>query len=104
MKKELMKLAMPSKKAPEMEAGMDLEGLSLDDESDMEEGMAEEDMAMDMEDSGDGKASPLADIADEELLAEVKARGLSLEDESSEADAEEDMAEMDMEDEEDMPA
>jgi len=98
MKKELMKkMAMPSKKAPEMEAELDLEGLSLDDEP------MPEDMAEGEEDLLAGEEMPegnemLADIADEELLAEVKARGLSLEDESSEADMEEDMAEEDMAD------
>lgn len=99
MKKELMKkMAMPSKKAPEMEAELDLEGLSLDDEpmpEDMAEG--EEDLLSD-EEMPEGNEM-LADIADEELLAEVKARGLSLEDESSEMDMEEDMEEGEMEDE-----
>jgi hypothetical protein len=98
MKKELMKkMAMPSKKAPEIEADMDLESLSLDDEPSEEElGMEGEDLLAD-EEMPKGNEM-LADIADEELLAEVKARGLSLEDESSEADMEEDMAEGEMED------
>jgi hypothetical protein len=102
VKKELMKkMAMPSKKAPEIEADMDLESLSLDDEP------SEADMEMEGEEDllAGEEAAPsnemLADIADEELLAEVKLRGLSLEDLSETgADEEEDMAEGEMEDEE----
>jgi len=104
MKKELMKkMAMPSKKAPEIEADMDLESLSLDDEP------SEADMEMEGEEDllAGEEAAPsnemLADIADEELLAEVKARGLSLEpSDEEEMENEEEMPEeeMAMEDEE----
>jgi hypothetical protein len=101
MKKEMLKkMAMPSKKAPEMEAEMDLEGLSLDDEP------MPEDMAEGEEDLLDGEeAAPsnemLADVSDDELLEEIKARGLSLDSEEDMSE-EDEMAEGEMEDEADI--
>lgn len=63
LKEKLKELKMPSKKSEEEEMDPMLE-LELDMEG-MEEGEEE-------------KTSPLADIADEDLLAEIKKRGLKM--------------------------
>lgn len=72
MKSKLKGMKMPSKPMAEKEAAEDLDLESLEaaaPEAEMVEGEGE--MGMEME-------SALMDISDEELLAEVKARGLSL--------------------------
>jgi len=84
---ELKKLSMPSKKVEEQEAEMDMDMLGED------LGMSED---MDMAEAGMSEMPELEMIADEDLLAEVKKRGLSLED-LPEAEAE------DMEEEAELP-
>lgn len=79
MKKDKLKsLKMPEKMSEEMpeEMGMELDG--MEDEED-----AMEEMKMDEEES------PLAEFDDEELLAEIKKRGLMSELEGEEEDMEE---------------
>lgn len=94
----LGKLAMPKKPMGEMEADQDL---MMEDM-----GMGEEKMPMEpeMEEEGDAGVEPeedmFADFSDEDILAEAKKRGLSLESEESPEDEEEDLLEM--EDEEEM--
>jgi hypothetical protein len=85
MKKiELKKMSMPSKKVEEKEAEMDMDMLGED------LGMSED---MDMEAAGMSEMADLEMIADEDLIAEVKKRGLSLED-MPETEAEEEEMEM----------
>ena len=61
-----------------------------------------EDADLDMEEGMDEEPSLLADMSDEELLAEVRARGLKLdaEDEAADMEEEDELALMDFEDEE----
>ncbi len=73
IEKKLSKLKMPMKKDPEEE--MDLAELDAEDEElpELDEDLAmegEEDVAMDEE------MSPAAALSDEELLAEIKKRGI----------------------------
>jgi hypothetical protein len=103
------KLTMPAKKAADMEVEEDLslEGLDLEDSE--SEPSEDADPAMDMEvgstDSEVEGMPSLEDLSDDELLSEVRARGLKLEDmeaeeadaEAPEEDAELDAAELDIE-------
>lgn len=84
--KALDKVKMPAR-AEEEDAMLELENEDLM-EFDMEEADAE-----------DMEASPLADLSDDELLAEVKARGLKLDDMEDEEGSAELELEMDMEEE-----
>lgn len=91
MKKLKEMIKMPAKKGSEMEqeAELDLEGLDLEDDiSEEEDMMAEEDITSE-------EINPvnemLADVSDEDLLMEIKKRGLTPVD--SEEMPEEDMAE-----------
>lgn len=70
MKQDFKKMSMPSKQLEEKEAEMDMDMLGED------LGMSED---MDMAEAGMSEMADLEMIADEELLAEVKKRGLSLE-------------------------
>lgn len=91
MKKDFKKMSMPSKKVEEKEAEMDMDMLGED------LGMSED---MDMAEAGMSEMADLEMIADEELLAEVKKRGLSLED-MPETEEESEL-EMPIEDEEEL--
>jgi hypothetical protein len=73
------KLKMPAKRPADMEVEEDLslEGLDLEEESDdSDPAMSDEVTSTDSE----VEAGGAADLSDDELLAEVKARGLKLED------------------------
>lgn len=84
---KLNKLQMPKKRQDDME--MD-DMLAAEDEGSPEEEASEspEEEAQE-DDMGAEKASPLADVSDDDLLAEIKKRGLSSELEG-EAKAEDD--------------
>ena len=87
MKKEMLKkIGMPSKKPEEMELDEDLSFEELDDELIMDE-EAEE---ADMEDSMEIEAPALDDLSDDELLAEIMKRGLTIPEEDTEEEVEED--------------
>lgn len=92
MKKLKEMIKMPAKKGSEMEqeAELDLEGLDLEDDMPEEDMLAEEDITSEEMPANE----MLADVSDEDLLMEIKKRGITpVEDESSEADMSEDMAE-----------
>lgn len=79
MKKEMLKkMQMPKKPMAEEEAEMDL-GLEM---GDMEDMPMEPEMPMPEgeEEMAEGEISPLADLGDEEIINELKSRGLSLDD------------------------
>lgn len=77
-----MKSKMPSPASdPEADMMLDAETVDMGEESAPEA----------------GAPGPLADASDKDLLAEVKKRGLSLEDETGAADMQEDSMEMDLE-------
>ncbi len=71
-------LEMPKKKMADEEAAMDLEGLGVDEE--MQEPVAEADMEkVQGEEPGEEmpeEVSQFADITDEQLIEEMKKRGL----------------------------
>lgn len=96
MEKKLSKLKMPMKKDPEEE--MDLGELDLDEDMEVgeEEPLADE-MEM-MEGEEDVEQSPAAALSDDELLAELKKRGL----EKSMAEGEEEEEEEEEAEEEEM--
>ncbi len=78
MKKQLeslKKLKMPEKKVADQEALMDLEGLG-EEEAEMPVPEEGEEMMAEEEESVESEASPLVDISDEDLIAELKKRGL----------------------------
>ena len=84
MKKSKMSaLKMPSSESSEKEYDMDMMDMEDEEDLEMDESLDEPDMEDDMEYS-----SELADFADEDLIAELQARGLL--DEEGE-DMEEDM-------------
>ena len=87
------KMKMPKKKGPEMEAELDLD--MLGDELMAEESpeMSEEDTMMADMESPEEMPSELEAIADEDLIAEMKKRGLSLPEEEAEEPSDEDMLE-----------
>lgn len=88
-KKVLNKIEMPSRKAPEADEELDMDmELDLEDEG----GEEDEDML-----SADGEGG-LSGFSDEELLAEIKARGLDA-DLDMEEDMDSDLEDEDLEDE-----
>lgn len=89
MKLGKLKKKMPEKKGEEME-GMDMEALSGEAESEyepMEQEMAEE--SMDMEEAPMAPPADLEALSDEELMAELKKRGLMSQLEEGEEEADE---------------
>jgi hypothetical protein len=86
--KRLEKLKMPPmKKQVEEELDFDALEASDEEESEDEEAMEEEaDFTMEEDSSED----PLADLSDEELLAELKRRGLAADSEAPDGEGEED--------------
>lgn len=77
-KKKLRSLAdleMPAMESDELELDLDMDPeLAEDAELEGEEDILAEDEGMDLSDEG---SSPLADVSDDELMAELEARGLS---------------------------
>lgn len=81
---KLSKMSMPKKKSPlddvsvmelELEPGADAD---MADKGPGGEGPSEDDMANELAGEGEGETDgPLADASDEDLLAEVRKRGLS---------------------------
>ena len=92
----LGKLGMPKKPMADMEAEQDLmleEDMGMGEEGDelLEGEPLDEELPEEL--------SPLDDLADDDLIAEMKKRGLSLEDEGSEDDMAEDDLELEGEEE-----
>lgn len=87
LKDKLKGMKMPAKPMGEEEAGQDLELELAGEDEPMEAEMGEGEEGMEMEEGG--PADMLADISDEDLLKEFKARGLSLDAEMPEGEEEE---------------
>ena len=80
-KSKLAKLKMPMKR-PDEEEDMDMMDMEGGEEGgdELDMAMAEPDEAEMKEEMGEGAASNLAAVSDDELLAEMKKRGLKPED------------------------
>lgn len=92
-KGKLDKMSMPSKKKPlDSVAVMELEldpgpDADMADDGPGGQGPSEEDMANELDGEGDGETDgPLADASDDDLLAEVRKRGLSASAEKADSD------------------
>lgn len=90
-KKKLSALRMPSSRKNEMEFELNLGDEDMPEEDKMADAeMGEEDMMME----DDSKSpSPAADLSDDELLAEIKKRGLMADLQKSEEEGEGEMEE-----------
>ncbi len=72
-KDKLKEMKMPGKPMAEEELDLDL---AMDDELSMDEEMPEDMEMMEDEEGEDMEMSPLEDISDEDLMEEMKKRGL----------------------------